>query len=774
MLNLSQNLLSNTDEYTKQQYNVLLEISKKLANSKDNTQIIKDLEKNLDLYKVLPNLLIKKALLTKLLPNFNIESHPKHLSIMGIQQSILEGSDVMYTLNIFQFIKAAITNSSPDVNFEDRVEFAFNLFDIDSKGFFGQDEIEKILIIFSEANTLSFSSSLIKEISRVILEEIDNDKSGNISKEKLSLFLENFKNKPLNLNCFGKEKSKTFRKFFIIKIRSLFNNKSKVKHSQLLDDIEMREVQSKHIITTDIKSNDSDITENSEPSSLRNFMIIRGKIIFWKSFYVILNILVGVLYFYLYSKKLVILGIAKFFAGIMMLNSTLLLLCVSITISTTFAGFFQVFLPLGKLIKFHKFMATMFYISAIGHSLAHLCGTFVIISKTPNEKLSELNDIVCCHKLSSVPSYHYLLFQTMPGITGIILLVLMTFIVLTSVESIRKRYFERFWYSHKMYVFIYIFTHLHGSAEIVATQEFWYWVIGPFSLIIFERLFEYFKIFFKNKSNILSYKYLESGIVELTLSKPVGFNFLPGQYCRICVDEISKLEYHPFTISSSPLQDHLTFHISPIGDWTQSLVKLVKNNKSPSSNDLPSIKIDGPYGAPTQTYVKYNHLMMIATGIGATPFSSILKDILFRMKNKDPELNYEEIDFYWMQRKASQFAWLSNIFNDLIQSDTENHLNFNTFYTNCNQKYDFRSFFLWHGLESLKKKEDNKVLKQYSNIFWGRPDWNELFLAKSQTISKGSRIGVFVCGNDELSREIKQLCMKYSTDHIFHFHKENF
>ncbi len=215
MLNLSQNLLSNSDQYTKQQYNVLLEISKKMANSKDNTQIINDLEKNLDLYKVLPNLLIRKALLAKLLPNFNIDSHSKHLSLMGIHQSILEGSDAVFTLNIFQFIKAAITNASPDVNFEDRVEFAFNLFDINSSGFFGQEEIEKILILFSEANTLNFNSSLITEISRAIMEEIDNDKSGNITKDKLSLFLEKFKSKPLQLNCFGKEKSKTFRKLLL-------------------------------------------------------------------------------------------------------------------------------------------------------------------------------------------------------------------------------------------------------------------------------------------------------------------------------------------------------------------------------------------------------------------------------------------------------------------------------------------------------------------------------------------------------------------------------
>lgn len=45
-------------------------------------------------------------------------------------------------------------------------------------------------------------------------------------------------------------------------------------------------------------------------------------------------------------------------------------------------------------------------------------------------------------------------------------------------------------------------------------------------------------------------------------------------------------------------------------------------------NSLPKLLIDGPYGAPAQDYRKYDVLLLVGLGIGATPFISILKDLL--------------------------------------------------------------------------------------------------------------------------------------------------
>lgn len=50
---------------------------------------------------------------------------------------------------------------------------------------------------------------------------------------------------------------------------------------------------------------------------------------------------------------------------------------------------------------------------------------------------------------------------------------------------------------------------------------------------------------------------------------------------------------------------------------------------------FPKILIKGPFGAPAQDYKKYDILLLIGLGIGATPFISIIKDLLNHIKSND-------------------------------------------------------------------------------------------------------------------------------------------
>ena len=42
----------------------------------------------------------------------------------------------------------------------------------------------------------------------------------------------------------------------------------------------------------------------------------------------------------------------------------------------------------------------------------------------------------------------------------------------------------------------------------------------------------------------------------------------------------------------------------------------------------PKLYIDGPYGTAAQDHVNYDIVVLIGLGIGATPFISILKDVV--------------------------------------------------------------------------------------------------------------------------------------------------
>lgn len=48
--------------------------------------------------------------------------------------------------------------------------------------------------------------------------------------------------------------------------------------------------------------------------------------------------------------------------------------------------------------------------------------------------------------------------------------------------------------------------------------------------------------------------------------------------------------------------------------------------------------LDGPYGAPAQDYRNYDVLLLVGLGIGATPFISILRDLLNHNRAVDDQM----------------------------------------------------------------------------------------------------------------------------------------
>lgn len=47
-----------------------------------------------------------------------------------------------------------------------------------------------------------------------------------------------------------------------------------------------------------------------------------------------------------------------------------------------------------------------------------------------------------------------------------------------------------------------------------------------------------------------------------------------GQYIFINCPSVSRLEWHPFTLTSAPEEDMFSVHIRSAGDWTENLIKV--------------------------------------------------------------------------------------------------------------------------------------------------------------------------------------------------------
>lgn len=188
---------------------------------------------------------------------------------------------------------------------------------------------------------------------------------------------------------------------------------------------------------------------------------------------------------------------------------------------------------------------------------------------------------------------------------------------------------------------------------------------------------------------------------------------------------------HPFSITSAPGDETLSVHIRTLGDWTTELRSLFgkllcgeeeSSGEKPSLNRLtttivrdceeakikfPRIVIDGPYGAPAQNYTKYDILLLIGLGIGATPFISILKDLLNNMRSSDlnnmksPEKAY----FYWVTREQGSFEWFKGVMNEVAELDQENLIEMHNYLTSVYEEGDARSALI-AMVQSLQHAKD--------------------------------------------------------------------
>ncbi|XP_077869293.1 NADPH oxidase 2-like, partial [Saccoglossus kowalevskii] len=75
----------------------------------------------------------------------------------------------------------------------------------------------------------------------------------------------------------------------------------------------------------------------------------------------------------------------------------------------------------------------------------------------------------------------------------------------------------------------------------------WLWVIGPMFLYLVERVIR----FVRSCQNVYITKVVKhpSKVIELQLKKK-GFEMFPGQYVFLQCSKISRLEWHPFTLTS--------------------------------------------------------------------------------------------------------------------------------------------------------------------------------------------------------------------------------
>lgn len=64
---------------------------------------------------------------------------------------------------------------------------------------------------------------------------------------------------------------------------------------------------------------------------------------------------------------------------------------------------------------------------------------------------------------------------------------------------------------------------------------------------------------------------ISEDVTAIHVKKPPSFEYKSGQWAQVACNKLCKSEFHPFTMTSSPHEKFLTFHIRAVGPWTNNI-----------------------------------------------------------------------------------------------------------------------------------------------------------------------------------------------------------
>ncbi|XP_011093123.2 ferric reduction oxidase 2 [Sesamum indicum] len=202
----------------------------------------------------------------------------------------------------------------------------------------------------------------------------------------------------------------------------------------------------------------------------------------------------------------------------------------------------------------------------------------------------------------------------------------------TTFPRIRRNMFELFFYTHHLYILFVFFFVLHVGISYTCIM------LPGFFLFMIDRYLRFLQS--RRRVRLISARVLPCETVELNVSKCKGLRYAPTSIMFMNVPSISKLQWHPFTISSSSNleSDTLSVIIKGEGSWSKELYRLLA---SPSPVDRLHVSIEGPYGPASTDFLRHDLLVLVSGGSGVTPFISIIRELIYTRKTlkcKTPEV----------------------------------------------------------------------------------------------------------------------------------------
>ncbi|KAJ0988701.1 hypothetical protein J5N97_007057 [Dioscorea zingiberensis] len=684
-----------------------------------------------------------------------------------------------------------------DQSFDSRLQTFFDMVDKNADGRINEEEVKEIITLSASANKLSKIQDQSEEYARLIMEELDPNNLGYIEIYNLETLLLQAPSQSVRP---GTANSRNLSQMLSQKLKPTIEPNPIKRYYQsfryFLEDNWMR------------------------VWVLALWLGICAGLFTWK--------------FIQYRNRAVyhVMGycvcVAKGGAETLKFNMALILLPVCRNTITWLRNKTKlgVIVPFDDNLNFHKVIAAGIAVGVGLHAISHLTCDFPRLLHATDEEYVPMKPFFG----DTRPNNYWWFVKGTEGWTGIVMVVLMAIAFTLAMPWFRRGRlnlpkplrrltgFNAFWYSHHLFVIVYILLIIHGTFLYLSKKWYkkttWMYIAVPVILYASERLIRAFRSSVR-PVKILKIAVYPGNVLALYVSKPQGFKYRSGQYMFVNCAAVSPFEWHPFSITSAPQDDYLSVHIRTLGDWTRQLKAVFSEVCQPSTDgksgllradydhgsntpipNFPRVLIDGPYGAPAQDYQKYEVVLLVGLGIGATPFISILRDIVNNMKLVEDEERNGDVEhggesstrranrsfktrrayFYWVTREQGSFEWFKGVMNEVAEADNKGAIELHNYCTSVYEEGDARSALI-AMLQSLNHAKHGVDVVSGTRVksHFARPNWRNVY-KRIALNHRDQRIGVFYCGAAGLTKELRQFALDFSrkTSTKFDFHKENF
>ncbi|XP_053933873.1 dual oxidase 2 isoform X3 [Cuculus canorus] len=461
-------------------------------------------------------------------------------------------------------------------------------------------------------------------------------------------------------------------------------------------------------------------------------------------------------------------------ASISFMYSYILLTMCRNLITVLRETFLNHYIPFDAAVDFHRWVAMAALIFSVLHTAGHVVNVY-IFSVTPLSVLSCLFSNVFMNDGSQLPQkYYWWFFQTIPGVTGVLLLVILAVMYVFATHHFRRVSFQGFWITHHLYVLLYVLIIIHGSYALIQQPRFYIYFIIPALIYSTDKLFSLSRK--KVEISVVKAELLPSGVTHLQFQRPQDFDYKSGQWARIACMALGTTEYHPFTLTSAPHEDTLSLHIRAVGPWTTRLRELYSPESLALIGKLPKLYLDGPFGEGHQEWHKFEVSVLVGGGIGVTPFASILKDLVFK-SSINSKLVCKKIYFIWVTRTQRQFEWLADIIREVEEADRNDLVSVHIYITQLAEKFDLRTTMLYICERHFQKTLNKSLFTGLHAItHFGRPPFVPFFNSLQEVHLEVQKIGVFSCGPPGMTKSVEKACRQLNKKDQTYFvhHYENF